>query len=116
MGVRIRELTSFTNEQLPAAGETPEQVRTISLDCDEANIEENDLTSYTIEELAHGYDPAVKLIRTRLAFLENQKIARRVSNLTPIQLEEFEAVFRLFADKHHNCLLGEVDFLPPWPA
>lgn len=108
--IQIRELTSFTNEQLPAAGETLEHVRKISLDCDEANIEENDLTSYTIEELAYDYDLAVKSVRTRLAFLENQKIARGVTNLTPIQLEEFESVFRHFADKHHNCLLGEVDF------
>lgn len=45
----------------------------------------------------------------KLAFLENQVVAREMTNLTPVQLEEFESVFRHF-DREGRNELGEVEF------
>ena len=45
----------------------------------------------------------------KLAFLENQLVARNMTNLTPIQLEEFESVFRHF-DRDGTNHLSEVEF------
>lgn len=45
----------------------------------------------------------------KLSFLENQMVARNMTNLTPIQLEEFESVFRHFDRDDTNCL-SELEF------
>ena len=45
----------------------------------------------------------------KMGFLENQMIAREMTNLTPIQLEEFESVFRHF-DKDLSNTLQEIEF------
>lgn len=44
-----------------------------------------------------------------MGFLENQMVAREMTNLTPIQLEEFESVFRHF-DKDLSNTLQELEF------
>ncbi|KAL9098167.1 MAG: hypothetical protein Q9163_006117, partial [Psora crenata] len=44
-----------------------------------------------------------------MGFLENQMVAREMTNLTPIQLEEFESVFRHF-DRDMNNSLQELQF------
>lgn len=36
---------------------------------------------------------------------ENQIVARNMTNLTPIQLEEFEPASRYFDKGHRNCLV-----------
>lgn len=46
---------------------------------------------------------------SKVGFLENQLVAREMTNLTPIQLEEFESVFRHFDREGENCL-KEVEF------
>jgi len=48
-------------------------------------------------------------VQKKLAFLENQIVARNMTNLTPIQLEEFESVFRHF-DKDTSNSLHELEF------
>ena len=77
--------------------------------CLEANIEENDFTTYTFEELAYELDLVKASVGRKLAFLENQLVARDMTNLTPIQLEEFESVFRHF-DREGRNSLTEVEF------
>jgi len=44
-----------------------------------------------------------------MGFLENQIVAREMTNLTPIQLEEFESVFRHF-DRDMSNTLHELEF------
>ena len=44
-----------------------------------------------------------------MGFLENQLVARDMTNLTPIQLEEFESVFRHF-DRDMSNTLQELEF------
>ena len=43
------------------------------------------------------------------SFLDNQVVARNMTNLTPIQLEEFESVFRHF-DRDASNNLSELEF------
>ena len=51
----------------------------------------------------------VNSVAKKLAFLENQLVVRDMTNLTPIQLEEFESVFRHF-DRDGSNTLSEVEF------
>jgi Ca2+-binding EF-hand superfamily protein len=77
--------------------------------CQEANIEENDFTTYTYDELVYELSLVKSSVSKKLAFLENQMVAREMTNLTPIQLEEFESVFRHF-DRSLRNALGELEF------
>ncbi|KAF1346676.1 alpha-actinin-2 [Delphinella strobiligena] len=77
--------------------------------CQEANIEENDFTTYAYDELAYELGLVKSSVQKKLAFLENQLVARSMTNLTPIQLEEFESVFRHF-DRGGNNSLMELEF------
>ncbi|KAK5149157.1 hypothetical protein LTR04_007406 [Oleoguttula sp. CCFEE 6159] len=77
--------------------------------CEEANIEENDFTTYTYDELEYELSLVKSSVSKKLAFLENQMVARNMTNLTPIQLEEFESVFRHF-DKDGKNSLQEPEF------
>ena len=77
--------------------------------CEEANIEENDFTTYTYDELAYELGLVRSSVQKKLAFLENQMVARNMTNLTPIQLEEFESVFRHF-DRDGSNSLQELEF------
>ncbi|QIW98352.1 hypothetical protein AMS68_003870 [Peltaster fructicola] len=77
--------------------------------CQEANIEENDYTTYTYEELVYELSLVKSSVQKKLAFLDNQMVARNMTNLTPIQLEEFESVFRHF-DRDLSNSLQELEF------
>jgi len=77
--------------------------------CVEANIEENDFTTYTYDELEYELGLVRSSVSKKLAFLENQMVARSMTNLTPIQLEEFESVFRHF-DRDVSNSLAELEF------
>ena len=77
--------------------------------CAVANIEENDYTTFTLDELSYELSLVKSSISKKLAFLENQVVARNMTNLTPIQLEEFESVFRHF-DRDSSNTLQELEF------
>lgn len=77
--------------------------------CEEANIDENDFTTYTYDELAYELGLVKSSVAKKLSFLENQMVARNMTNLTPIQLEEFESVFRHF-DRDLTNSLQELEF------
>lgn len=84
-------------------------ISTLQTQCEEASIEENDFTTYTYDELQYEHTLVVNSVAKKLAFLENQLVARDMTNLTPIQLEEFESVFRHF-DRDGSNSLSEVEF------
>lgn len=84
-------------------------VSTLDEQCTEANIEENDFTTYTYDELEYELGLLRSSVAKKLAFLENQMVARNMTNLTPIQLEEFESVFRHF-DRDVSNSLQELEF------
>lgn len=77
--------------------------------CEEANIEENDFTTYTYDELQYELSLVRSSVSKKLAFLENQMVARNMTNISPIQLEEFESVFRHF-DRDLTNTLQKLEF------
>ena len=94
---------------LPPLSEYLSTLATLSEKCEEANIEENDFTTYTYDEMCYELDLVRNAIVGKMGFLENQMVAREMTNLTPIQLEEFESVFRHF-DRDMTNSLQELEF------
>jgi Ca2+-binding EF-hand superfamily protein len=84
-------------------------IASIEAQCVEANIEENDYTTYTYDELEYEFGLVRSAVSKKLSFLDNQMVARNMTNLTPIQLEEFESVFRHF-DRDLSNSLQELEF------
>jgi Ca2+-binding EF-hand superfamily protein len=97
------------NENLPPLDQYLESIAILDQKCEEANIEENDFTTYTYDELCYELGLVKGSVSKKLAFLDNQVVARNMTNLTPIQLEEFESVFRHFDRGSSNCL-QELEF------
>lgn len=64
---------------------------------------------YSYDELEYEYGLAKESVAKKLSFLDNQIVARNMTNLTPIQLEEFESVFRHF-DRDLSNSLHELEF------
>ncbi|TVY32627.1 Alpha-actinin-like protein [Lachnellula subtilissima] len=97
------------NEKLPPLHQYLETIAVVDQKCEEANIEENDFTTYTYDELCYEMSLVKGSVSKKLAFLDNQVVARNMTNLTPIQLEEFESVFRHF-DRDDSNSLQELEF------
>ncbi|PGH13531.1 hypothetical protein AJ80_06281 [Polytolypa hystricis UAMH7299] len=97
------------NQNLPPLDAFLETIADLEEQCLQANIEENDFTTYTLEELSYELGLVKSSVAKKSAFLENQMVARNMTNLTPIQLEEFESVFRHF-DRDGTNTLHEIEF------
>ncbi|KAK7745619.1 alpha-actinin [Diatrype stigma] len=97
------------SDSLPPLDAFLEKIAAVDAKCQEANIEENDFTTYTYDELTYELGLVKTSVQKKLAFLENQMVARDMTNLTPIQLEEFESVFRHF-DRGDSNSLSELEF------
>ncbi|KAL8939304.1 MAG: hypothetical protein Q9211_002800 [Gyalolechia sp. 1 TL-2023] len=97
------------NSNLPPLDAFLSTLSSLDQQCAEANIEENDFTTYTFDELSYELSLVKSSVAKKLSFLENQLVARNMTNLTPIQLEEFESVFRHF-DRDSSNSLQEIDF------
>ncbi|KAK4106868.1 hypothetical protein N658DRAFT_563589 [Parathielavia hyrcaniae] len=97
------------SDNLPPLDAFLKTIAAVDAKCHEANIEENDFTTYTYDELCYELSLVQSSVSKKLAFLENQMVARNMTNLTPIQLEEFESVFRHFDRDDTNCL-SELEF------
>ncbi|KAK7430065.1 alpha-actinin [Neonectria magnoliae] len=97
------------SDNLPPLDRYLETIALLDEKCEEANIEENDFTTYTYDELSYELGLVKTSVQKKLAFLENQIVARNMTNLTPIQLEEFESVFRHF-DRDDTNSLQELEF------
>jgi Ca2+-binding EF-hand superfamily protein len=103
------EHTSQISRNLPPLDQYLDIIANLDNQCQEANIEENDYTTYTYDELAYELSLVRSSVQKKLAFLDNQMVARNMTNLTPIQLEEFESVFRHF-DRDLSNSLHELEF------
>ena len=101
--------TSQISSNLPPLDQYLGIIQKLDQQCQEANIEENDFTTYTYDELAYELGLVKGSVQKKLAFLENQLVVRDMTNLTPIQLEEFESVFRHF-DRDLSNSLQENEF------
>ena len=97
------------NFNLPPLDAFLDTLALLDRQCEEANIEENDFTTYTYDDLSYELGLVKSSVAKKLSFLENQMVARNMTNLTPIQLEEFESVFRHF-DRDLTNSLQELEF------
>ncbi|KAH7188454.1 uncharacterized protein B0J16DRAFT_412915 [Fusarium flagelliforme] len=97
------------SESLAPLDQYLDKISELDQKCQEANIEENDFTTYTYDELSYELGLVKTSVQKKLVFLENQMVARSMTNLTPIQLEEFESVFRHF-DRDDTNSLQELEF------
>ncbi|KAJ2780851.1 alpha-actinin [Coemansia javaensis] len=77
--------------------------------CDEANIDEHDYTVFSASDLEYDTEMTLKALDKKARFIENQSAVRNMTNLTPAQLEEFEATFRYF-DRDDSNVLSDVEF------
>ncbi|KAL1608421.1 alpha-actinin [Paraconiothyrium brasiliense] len=103
------EHTKKISDNLAPLDQYLDLIASLDEQCVEANIEENDYTTYTYDELEYELGLVKSSVSKKLAFLENQMVARNMTNLTPIQLEEFESVFRHF-DRDASNSLQELEF------
>lgn len=97
------------NANLPPLDAFLESLAILDQQCEEAKIDENDFTTYTYDELFYELGLVKSSVAKKLSFLQNQMVARSMTNLTPIQLEEFESVFRHF-DRDLANSLQELEF------
>jgi len=96
----VRSLQS----RLPEISESLAEIADAERECNEANVEENDYTVYTFEDLEFEFGLVQQSINKKISFIENQIVSRSMTNLTPAQLEEFESTFRFFDKDQSNTL------------
>jgi Ca2+-binding EF-hand superfamily protein len=106
---QLRHVQRLRDEALPPLAAFLDTIAELDARCAEARIEENDYTTYTLDELCYEFGLVQSGVAKKHAFLENQLVARSMTNLTPIQLEEFESVFRHF-DRGLRNALSEIEF------
>ncbi|KAG9040415.1 hypothetical protein FS837_000680 [Tulasnella sp. UAMH 9824] len=80
------------------------RLETADDECRAANIEENEYTIFTREDLQFEYGLVESAVIKKLKFIDNQIVSRNMSNLTPAQLEQFESTFRYFDHDETNTL------------
>lgn len=68
------------SESLPPLEDYLTLIAQLDEQCQEANIEENDFTTYTYDELAYELGLVRSSVQKKLAFLENQMVARNMTN------------------------------------
>lgn len=88
----------------PLRYEMLKQLEETDRECQEANVEENDHTVHTLDDLVFELELVTTSVAKKLAFIENQIVSRQHTNLTPAQLEEFESTFRYFDKDASNTL------------
>ncbi|KAK0244060.1 actinin-like protein [Armillaria nabsnona] len=90
--------------RIPALSETLADVASAEAECAAANVEENDYTVFTCQDLEFELELVVQSIAKKIAFIDNQIVSRNMTNLTPAQLEQFEGTFRYFDRDESNTL------------
>ena len=75
--IHVRRL----NDNLAPLNQYLEKIAEIDRKCEEANIEENDFTTYTYDELSYELGLVKNSVSKKLAFLDNQVVARNMTNL-----------------------------------
>ena len=87
------------------------QIKEADARCQEAGIEESDRedTVYGVGDLEFDFQVVKTAVSKKAQFIENQIVARNMTNVTPEQLEEFESTFKAF-DKDNSNALSDHEF------
>jgi Ca2+-binding EF-hand superfamily protein len=78
-------------------------------DCDAANIEENDKTDHTYDDLWFAHNLLTKTFQKTIDLLENQASAREQADVSAEQVNEFKETFKHF-DQDHDEKLSRLEF------
>jgi Ca2+-binding EF-hand superfamily protein len=81
-------------------------VKDADAQCVAAGIDETDRddTVYSVDDLEFDLELVNSAVTKKAQFIENQIVARNMTNVTPQQLEEFESTFRAFDKDNSNAL------------
>ncbi|KAL7280110.1 hypothetical protein ACG7TL_006526 [Trametes sanguinea] len=90
--------------RVPALSDSLRAVADAEDECRAANVDENDYTVFTVEDLRFELELLSQSITKKIAFIDNQIVSRNMTNLTPAQLEQFESTFRYFDKDESNTL------------
>jgi len=90
--------------RLPTLSEALTRVAKAEQDCVVANVEENDYTVFTCQDLEFELGLVAQSLTKKISFIDNQIVSRNMTNLTPAQLEQFESTFRYFDRDETNTL------------
>ncbi|KAH9889930.1 actinin-like protein [Cubamyces lactineus] len=97
---QVREIQT----RMPALSDSLHIVAAAEDECRDANVDENDYTVFTVEDLRFELELVSQSITKKIAFIDNQIVSRNMTNLTPAQLEQFESTFRYFDKDESNTL------------
>eukprot|EP00842_Homolaphlyctis_polyrhiza_P005238 jgi/Hompol1/5715/HPOL_004659-RA len=101
------ETTKSLISRLVPIGHSLQQIQALNNALTEANIDDNEYTIYSVEDLSFDYGLLTQSLNKKLAFIENQMVARTKTNFTPEQLEEYSETFRHFDKDNSNSLKRE---------
>ncbi|PCH39917.1 hypothetical protein WOLCODRAFT_136560 [Wolfiporia cocos MD-104 SS10] len=90
--------------RMPALSDALATVADVEMECTAANVDENDYTVFTCQDLEFELELLEQSVSKKLAFIDNQIVSRNMTNLTPAQLEQFEGTFRYFDRDESNTL------------
>ncbi|KAJ2923764.1 hypothetical protein H1R20_g13333, partial [Candolleomyces eurysporus] len=97
-------------KRIPLLSEDLAVVAAAEAECMAANVEENDYTVFTWQDLEFELELLVQNIAKKISFIDNQIVSRNMTNLTPAQLEQFESTFRYF-DKDETNTLNQMEMM-----
>merc|ERR1712063_231697 len=100
--------SNFANQANVFAGELP-AIQAAEEACDAANIEENDKTDHTYDDLWFAHDLLTKTYKRNVELLQNQLEASKTEDISPEQVEEFKETFKHF-DKDGDDHLSKLEF------
>ncbi|KAI8819850.1 calponin domain-containing protein [Fimicolochytrium jonesii] len=86
-----------------------QNIAKLNNDCLEANIEDNEYTIYSVDDLSFDFGLLTQTVVKKSSFIENQMVARTHTNITAEQLDEFTESFRL-CDKDGSNSLNREEF------
>ncbi|KZT28329.1 actinin-like protein [Neolentinus lepideus HHB14362 ss-1] len=96
--------------RIPSLSEALDSVSNVEAECLAANVEENDYTIFTCQDLQFELELLIQSIAKKISFIDNQIVSRNMTNLTPAQLEQFETTFRYF-DKDDSNTLNQAEMV-----
>lgn len=82
-----------------------EGLKNLDAACIEANIDDNEFTIYTVEDLLFDLQLLSISLSKKISFIENQLVARTKTNFSPQQLEEYSETFKFFDKDNSNYLV-----------
>ncbi|TPX45442.1 hypothetical protein SeMB42_g02632 [Synchytrium endobioticum] len=85
------------------------EIEALNDECVQANIEDNEYTIYDASDLEFDLGLVSQSLSKKSSFIQNQIVARTMTNVSPQQLEEYSETFKHF-DKDNTNTLSRHEF------